>query len=122
MDSGSTSGFAPMVPDSYIRTTPGACVRRARFAAADGMPIPTKHTVPFFRRRAASMVMISLGVYSMFVSATDSPLIPGDAASRRNDAHRSQESFVVFGAEHVLLHPREERVAVARDRVPGLAE
>src|SRR5258708_36699730 len=97
-----------------MRTTSGAWVRRARFAAAEGMPIPTKHTVPFFRRRAASMVMISVDVY--LASAIDR--IPGD----RSDAGGLEESRVVAGAEHVLLHPREERVAVARDRIPRLAE
>ena len=37
-------------------------------------------------------------------------------------ARRAQELRVRLRAEHVLLHPREERVAVARDRVPRLAE
>jgi hypothetical protein len=38
----------------------GACVSRARFAAVDGNPMPTKHTAPFFSSRAAAMVMISV--------------------------------------------------------------
>src|SRR5471032_3171624 len=97
-----------------MRTTSGAWVRRARLAAAEGMPIPTKHTVPFFRRRAASMVMISLGVYA---ASGIGRVPPG-----RRDAGRLEKFLVVFRAEDVLLHPCEERVAVARYRVPRLAE
>jgi hypothetical protein len=38
---------------------------RGRFAAAEGMPMPTKQTMPLRSRRAASMVMISVAVYSV---------------------------------------------------------
>jgi len=40
----------------------GAWVSRARFAAVDGNPIPTKQTAPFFSSLAAAMVMISFVV------------------------------------------------------------
>src|SRR6185295_4879589 len=41
---------------------PGACVRRARLQAADGAPMPTKHTSELLSARAATMVIISFGV------------------------------------------------------------
>src|SRR6185503_10045322 len=105
-----------------MRTTSGACVRRARLAAADGMPMPTKHTVPFFRRRAASIVMISVGVYWTltpsgigFPCGLDPGLRRGDTFARRRDAGRLHELRVALRSHHVLLHPREERVALLRD-------
>jgi hypothetical protein len=41
---------------------PGAWVRRARLQAADGWPMPTKHTSSFFSARAAATVIISFGL------------------------------------------------------------
>src|SRR4029079_7737848 len=41
----------------------GACVRRARLQAADGAPMPTKHTSELLSARAATMVIISLGAH-----------------------------------------------------------
>src|SRR3954470_22227057 len=101
-----------------MSTTSGAWVRRARLAAAEGMPMPTKHTVPFFRRRAASIVMISVGAYCRFVPSGigDFPL------ARRDDARRFHEFHMVLRAQHVLLHPGGEALAVLRDAVPRLAE
>src|SRR5512140_2294113 len=100
-----------------MRTTSGACVSRARVAAADGMPMPTKQTVPSFRRRAASMVMISVAVYSLVV-------VSGICRSFARGCHSCgfHEFRMVLRAEHVLLHPREERLALAGDRIPRLAE
>jgi hypothetical protein len=40
----------------------GACVSRARLQAADGMPMPTKHTSVLRSARAAAIVIISLGL------------------------------------------------------------
>jgi hypothetical protein len=40
----------------------GACVSRARLAAADGMPMPTKQTSSLRSARAAATVIISFGV------------------------------------------------------------
>src|SRR6188474_2442373 len=45
----------------------GACVRRAKFAAADGMPMPTKQTSSLLSARAAATVIISFGVYWVIV-------------------------------------------------------
>ena len=41
---------------------PGACVRRARLQAAEGAPMPTKHTSLLFKAREATIVIISVGV------------------------------------------------------------
>src|SRR6185369_2304017 len=123
-----------------MSTTSGACVSRARLAAAEGMPMPTKHTVPFFRRRAASMVMISVAVYSVvlvsgmfvedwvpaFAGTTASPPSRDDSllvcGLRGSDADGFHEFGMILRPHDVLLHPRAERFALARDRVPGLAE
>ena len=43
----------------------GACVNRARLHAADGSPMPTKHTSSFPTHRAAATVISSSGVYDM---------------------------------------------------------
>jgi hypothetical protein len=40
----------------------GACVNRARLHAADGNPIPTKHTSSLPTQRAAATVISSSGV------------------------------------------------------------
>src|SRR6476661_4777569 len=97
-----------------MSTTSGACVRRARFAAADGMPMPTKQTVPFSRRRAASIVMISVGVYWTLVPSG----MGGFPLARRRDAGGLHELRVVLGAQHVLLHPGGEGLAILGDAVP----
>src|SRR5262245_36519464 len=41
---------------------PGACVSRARLHAADGAPMPTKHTSELLSARDATTVIISVGV------------------------------------------------------------
>src|SRR6478736_2125971 len=101
-----------------MSTTSGACVRRARFAAAEGMPMPTKQTVPSLSRRAASMVMISVEVYSSCwaVSGIHHLLL------RRGDAGRLHEFRMRRRADHMLRHPLRERLAILGDAVPGLAE
>src|SRR5688500_5952626 len=98
-----------------MRTTSGAWVRRARLAAADGMPIPTKQTVPFFSRRAASIVMISVGVYA--IASGMGRLQLGDA-----DFRGHEESGMVLRSEDMPAHPREKRIPVARNGIPLLAE
>ncbi len=62
IESGSFSGLVSIVPDSYTRHSSGACSRRARFAARDGSPMPTKQTCPSRRVRAAATVIISSDV------------------------------------------------------------
>src|SRR5262245_60038671 len=87
----------------------GAWVRRARFAAADGMPMPTKQTSWLRRARAAAIVIISLGLKSAIVSLRG-----------RRQAPRMRGVDLRAFFQHVLLDPGEERVAFARDCVPGL--
>src|SRR5690348_15523194 len=100
-----------------MSTTSGACVRRARFAAAEGMPMPTKHTMPLRSRRAASIVMISVAVYPVWAASGMGHLL---RAYRHGGG--LQELRMVLRTEDVLLHPGEERLAISRDRVPRLAE
>ena len=77
---------------------PAHGVRRARFAAAEGTPMPTKHTQPSQSMRAAATVIISSGG----VGCERSSRAPaaGEAA-----AERAQELRVVARAQHVALHP-----------------
>src|SRR5579885_1174668 len=95
-----------------MRTALGACVRRARLAAALGRPIPTKHTTRSCSIRAAATVIISSAVYSCL--AIGLPARPG-AARRRDTAPKLRK---IFGREHVALDPSRESIALARDLVP----
>jgi hypothetical protein len=45
-----------------MSTVSGACVSRARFAAALGRPMPTKSVAPLRTMRAAATVIISSAV------------------------------------------------------------
>src|SRR5262249_31543069 len=83
----------------------GAWVSRARLAAALGKPMPTKQTVPLASWRAAATVIIS-------------------SAVKPSSAMRGHLGLAIElrAVEHVALHPGGERVALARDGVPGLVE
>src|SRR4029079_10229778 len=84
---------------------PGACVRRARLHAADGSPIPTKHTSSFPKHRAAATVINSSGVY--FISC--------DSRGVRGEGFRT-------AAYDMFVDPCAERLAVAGDGIPGKIE
>src|SRR6201999_3544104 len=88
----------------------GACVSRARLHAADGMPMPTKHTSVDLSARDAATVIISVGVNVSAMVVSSMPAEPGALLGKH------------FGAlaEHIVLHPRQKPVAVARDGVPFL--
>src|SRR5580658_9185239 len=92
-----------------MSTVSGACVRRARFAAALGSPIPTKQEAPLRIMRAAAMVIISSAVY-----------LRSDMAYRLFQT--ALELIKIPGAQDVLLHPCQEGLALARDWVPLLIE
>src|ERR1700683_4350798 len=92
-----------------MSTVSGACVRRARLAAALGSPMPTKQVAPLRILRAAAMVIISSAVY--FVSGMGDRLL-----------QTALEFVKILGSEHVLLHPRLKGLALARDGVPLLVE
>src|SRR5580704_2086952 len=88
----------------------GAWVRRARLQAADGAPMPTKHTSVFLSAREAAIVIISVDVWLCVMVALSMP--------REPLALGGKDLGPLF--EHVGLHPGQESVAVARDRVPFL--
>src|SRR6516165_5533049 len=87
---------------------PGAWVRCARLHAADGAPMPTKHTSSFFSARAAATVIISAALWTSVMADLALPALAGMDAER----------FRAFGQD-ILLHPGEEALPLARDRVPG---
>src|SRR5918996_3894508 len=70
-----------------MRTQFGACVRRARFAALLGSPMPTKQVIPSASRRAAATAIISSDEYPRPSVLTRAPgrrrLPPGEARLRR---------------------------------------
>ena len=74
-----------------MSTMSGACVWRARFAAADGRPMPTKHTQRSHSSRAAATVIISSGVNAL-----------GSVILRLRHPDRAEERRVVRRAAHVL--------------------
>src|SRR3954471_13207220 len=83
--------------------------RRARFAAVDGRPIPTKHCgLPAAARaprcRAALTIISSSVVFSGI------------------DAHALAVLGEVGGADHVLVDPGDKRVPVLRDGIPRLVK
>src|SRR6185295_16601118 len=88
----------------------GACVRRARLQAADGMPMPTKQMSLLRSAREAAITIISLAVWVM-------SLFRRNAQARGMHGERLRP-FV----QHVGLHPGQEAVAVAGDLVPGEIE
>src|SRR6266516_7974422 len=96
-----------------MSTRPGACVARARLAAALGSPIPTKQVMPSRRARAAQAVIIS--------SAVNSPAVVAAGLMRLSFLARSGtgQPRRVGGAEHIRLQPAEEPLPVSADRIPG---
>ena len=90
----------------------GACVRRARFAAADGRPMPTKQTQPSHSSRAAATVIISSRVQR-------------HRAAHRARLRRQASAGTPRGRGCRARGARSRRVkrrAVARDLVPGEVE
>src|SRR5689334_19382821 len=79
----------------------GACVKRARLHAADGSPMPTKHTSSLLTHRDAATVINSSGEYVTLRDSRDAP---------RKD--------VRTGLHDVLVDPTGEAVAIACDGVP----
>src|SRR5918994_7463817 len=93
-----------------MRTTSGACVRRARFAALLGNPIPTKQTVPFVSSRAAATDIISSAEH---VFSDTSHLRKADGCEVLREAGCTSD---------VPVDPGAEVTAVASDVVPRLVE
>src|SRR5512137_2079669 len=94
-----------------MSTMSGACVCRARFAAADGRPMPTKQTQPFHSNLAAATVIISSGVHAF-----------GSAILRLRHADRLQKRGMIRGAEDVSIDPVGETGTLPGDVVPGEIE
>src|SRR5580658_1605549 len=90
----------------------GACVSRARFAAALGSPMPTKHTLPFRSHLAAAIVIISPGEYSNSAMVAHLRLRLAAAAVLGE----------IRGAHHVPLHPRPKGFALPGNSIPRHAK
>src|SRR6266852_2564345 len=100
---------------------PGACVSRARLQAADGMPMPTKQMSLLRSARAAAIVIISVALKAIWSSFSRAIVrrLRNLACGTPHPSGMHREGLRPL-VEHVRLYPGEERVAVARDRVPGL--
>src|SRR6516165_2109442 len=80
--------------------------------------MPTKQTAPFLSNRAAAMVMISLVVY------VGRALIWGLLSHTWccSLSEKTAKTLKIFGVHDMPLNPLLERLALARDSVPGLVE
>src|SRR5882724_9565517 len=81
----------------------GACISRARLQATDGVPIPTKQISSSASARAAATAIISVVEYSIIAFSA------------------SRHGWTMAG-QNVFLHPLQETLPTARDRVPGIVE
>src|SRR5947209_2878600 len=109
----------------------GACVRRARLQAAEGMPMPTKQMSLLRSARAAAIVIISVALKAISSSfgrvfARRLRRLAGIFARRLRrlacgalPSRMHRESLRPL-LEYVRLHPRQEAVAVAGNGVPRL--
>ena len=70
----------------------GHRVSRARLHAADGAPIPTKHTSSLDSARDAAMVIISVGVHALMPAAACSTLASIHSRKRSRSAAISSQA------------------------------
>jgi len=89
---------ARLVDQDHVR----ACRRRARLAAAEGRPMPTKQTHPSHSRRAAATVIISSRVHGVVTEGSSLRAVPAPAPSEAG-RHGGRLSGARAG------HPRAER-------------
>src|SRR2546421_6997228 len=119
IETGRRTGTAPTAPDSYTSTRCGAWVARARLHARFGRPIPTNTTSPSTSSRAATLAIISSGVY-----APSEPVIhPGTVSGFRLEPCGQLRTFLqvrlpMGHAAHEVVEVALQRVPVARDRFP----
>src|SRR6266568_5743131 len=102
-----------------MSTRLGACVRRARLQARLGRPIPTNTTSPSASSRAATLAIISSGVYA----ASEPVIHPGTKSCFGFESCGQSWVFVqvrrpIRHAAHAVLEVALERVRIARDRLP----
>src|SRR5262245_12955768 len=92
-----------------MSTHSGAWSRRARLAAVEGSPMPTKHVMSLRRQRAALTIITS----SALTSGTGGLRLPAEAGEVLGEVGRSAD---------VLVDPGRERAAVTADVVPRPVE
>src|SRR5215469_18439160 len=92
----------------------GAWMKRARFAAAEGRPIPTKQTSSLRSARAAAIVIISLDCQFSVIN-----LFLCGLPVRRADA-LCKHFRPLF--QDVRPHPGKKRLALTRNGIPGDVE
>src|SRR5215472_508397 len=92
-----------------MSTVSGACVSRARFAAALGSPIPTNRVAPLRIIRAAAIVIISSVVYAA-------------SGILRRLLQALLETAEILRPHNVPLDPFLKTLALPRDGVPLLVE
>src|SRR5437879_10484321 len=119
IDTGTRTGAAPTAPDSYTSTRCGAWVARARLHARLGRPIPTNTTSPSTSSRAATLAIISSGVY-----APSEPVIhPGTVSGFRLEPGGQLRTFLqvrrpIGHGAHKFVEVALPAHPVARDRFP----
>src|SRR5215210_3945776 len=98
-----------------MSTRRGAWVSRARLAAVLGTPMPTNTVAPSAKARAAATVIISSAVHACSTARCRPP----GSGTGQVSGEAVQVLGVVGGGTHVPVDPREERLALAADVVPG---
>src|SRR2546430_8316664 len=123
IETGTRTGAAPTAPDSYTSTRCGAWVARARLHARLGRPIPTNTTSPSTSSRAATLAIISSGVY-----APSEPVIhPGTVSGFRLEPGGQLWTFLeirrpIGHAAHAVVEVALQRALITRDRFPRHVE
>src|SRR5918992_195637 len=96
-----------------MSTRSGAWVARARLQARLGSPMPTKTTSPSRSSRAATVVIISAGVYLISVPIVHPRAHPAGRAQALQSSAPLHVLRPVPDAEHELIEIALERRAVA---------
>src|SRR5256885_3205043 len=123
IETGTRTGAAPTAPDSYTSTRCGAWVARARLHARLGRPIPTNTTSPSTSSRAATLAIISSGVY-----APSEPVIhPGTVSGFRLEPGGQLWTFLeirrpIGHSAHAVVAVALQRALITRDRFPRHVE
>src|SRR5438034_1038628 len=109
IETGTRTGAAPTAPDSYTSTRCGAWVARAKLQARLGRPIPTNTTSPSASSRAATLAIISSGVYA----ASEPVIHPGTISRCRVEP--CGQAWVLLHVARAVRDPVDELVEVPRD-------
>src|SRR6516164_5420960 len=102
-----------------MSTSSGACVARARLAAALGSPMPTKQVMPSRSARAADTVIISSDVYVKSLAPRRGPEGRSPSRGGLGGWVPPRSGGVAPPGRKEPFQPPGERLAFPRDGIPG---